>query len=234
MTKAVLYIRSTLVSPPAKQRPRIQKYVDMHNFTVIAEEVERVGVKGYPAFKRALKAADGRLIIISQLGQLVKSPKFLRLLQQSSNFVVLGQPDCRPDTVNVLTMAAEDLAATTRARIKDTMENLKRRGVPLGSNRPGAVAGSIALRKHAGKGPKVASQMRRERAQDYYQFVMPRIIDMRQQGMSHNTIAQVLNEEGLTLQNGGPYHEVAVLRLKKRWESEHGKIAAQFDKPGRR
>ena len=234
MVKAVLYIRSTRTRPPAKQRPRIRKYLDQHKVTVIAEEVERAGAKGYPAFKRAVEAADGRLIIVSNIGQLVKSPTFLRMLKQASNFAILGQPDCRPDTLDTLIMASEDLAASTRARIKDALENLKRQGVPLGSSRPGATAGAEALRKHAGVGPKIAAKLRAQRAEDYYQFVMPRIVEMRKRGMSHDNIAHALNEEGLTMQNGRPYHEVAILRLKRRWEAKHGKIAEQFDKRGRR
>jgi DNA invertase Pin-like site-specific DNA recombinase len=158
----------------------------------------------------------------------------MSLLVQADNFVVLGQPDCRPDTVDILLIAAEEYTADTRVRIKATMERLKEQGVPLGSSRPGATAGADALRKHFGKGSKLAGKMRAQRAEDYYQFVMPRIVEMRKQGVTHNAIANILNEEGLTMQNGGPYHEVAILRLKRRWEAEHGKIAEEFDRPGRR
>ena len=64
---------------------------------------------------------------------------------------------------------------------------------------------------------------------------MPRIVEMREQGVSYNDIARVFNGEGLTMQSGGPYHQVAVLRLKQRWEKDHKtKIAEQYDKRGRR
>ena len=80
MKKAVLYIRSTRTNQPARQRPRIQQYLAEHRIEVVAEEVERAGSKSFPAFKRALDQADGRLIIISNLGQMVKSPTFMRML----------------------------------------------------------------------------------------------------------------------------------------------------------
>ena len=233
MKKAVLYIRSTPSNPPARQRPRIDLYLSQHGIEVVGEEIERAGSKGFPAFRRALDQADGRLIIISGFGQLVKSPAFMRLLD-GATFVTLDSPDCRPDTLDVLRRAAEELTAATRTRIKDAMEGLKKRGVPLGSHIPGATAGAEALRRHAGKGPKIAGKMRSQRARDYYQFVMPRIVEMRKQGTSYDNIAKALNDQGQTMQNGGPYHEVAVLRLKRRWEKEHGKIAEQYDKPGRR
>ncbi len=231
MRKAVLYIRSTRSSPPARQRPRINLYLNQHDIKVVGEETERAGSKSFPAFQRALD--HGQLIIISGLGQLVKSPTFMRLLAEV-DFVALDSPDCRPDTLDVLRQAAEELTAATRVRIKDAMEDLKKRGVPLGSHIPGATAGAEALRRHAGKGPKIAAKMRAQRARDYYQFVMPHIVKMRQQGISYDNIAKALNDEGQTMQNGGPYHEVAVLRLKVRWEKVHGKIAEQYDKPGRR
>ena len=234
MRKAVLYIRSTPTNQPARQRPRIQQYLNEHKIEVVAEEVERAGSKVFPAFKRALEQADGRLIIISNLGQMVKSPTFMRLLGETGSFVVPDTPDCRPDTLDTLRRAAEELTAATRVRIKESLEVLKKKGVPLGSHIPGCNAGAEALRRHAGVGPKVAAKMRSQRAADYYQFVMPRIVELRKPGMSHEKIAKALNDEGQTMQNGGPYHEVAILRLKRRWEQQHGKIAAEFDKPGRR
>jgi DNA invertase Pin-like site-specific DNA recombinase len=235
MKKAVLYIRSTRSRPPAKQRPLVDEYAEENNIEIVHEEVERAGAKGFPAFQRAIDAADGRLIIISNLGQMIKSPRFMELLKQSANFVALGHPNCRPDTLNVLAKAAEELTEATKERIKDSLTKLKKKGVPLGAHRPGATAGPEALRKHAGKGPKAAAKLRSQQAQDYYQDVMPRIIEMRQQGISYDKIAQIFNEEGLTTQTGGPYHEVAVLRLKQRWEKQNKtKMAEQYDKPGRR
>lgn len=234
MKKAVLYIRSTKSNPPAKQRPRIQQYLEEHGIEVIGEEVERAGSTDFPALKRAIEKADGRLIIISNLGQLVKSPSFMSLLREVANFVALDHPDCRPDTLDILTLAAEELTATVRERIKHSLEDLKKKGVPLGSDRPGATAGAEALRKHQSTGSKLAGKLRSQRARDYYQFIMPRIVEMRKQGSSYESIANALNDEGLVMQNGGPYHEVAVLRLKRRWEKEHGKIAEQYDKRGRR
>jgi len=233
MKKAVLYIRSTKSNPPAKQRPRIEQYLDEQGIELIAEDVERPGSTDYPALRRAIEKADGRLVIISNIGQLTRSPTFLSLLREASSFVVLDQPDCRPDTLDIMILAAEELAAALRERIKHSLEDLKKKGVPLGANRPGAKAVE-ALRKHQSKGTKMAATLRSQRARDYYQFVMPRIVEMRKQGVSHENIAKTLNDEGLVMQNGGPYHEVAVLRLKQRWEKEHGKIAEQFDKPGRR
>jgi hypothetical protein len=230
MKKAVIYLRSTPSMPPSRQRPAVQTYLDANGITAISEEVERAGSKDFPAFQRAIEAADGRLIIISNLGQLSRSLTFLDLLRGSCNFVALGHPNCRPDTLETMILAAEDLNATAQTRLKLVLEDKKRRGIPMGAT----THGTKALHKHRRVGSNLAGKRRAQRAQEYYQFVMPRIIDMRKQGMSHDNIANTLNEEGLTMQNGRPYHEVAILRLKKRWESINGKIAEEFDKPGRR
>ena len=83
MKKAVLYIRSTTSNPPAKQRPRIEQYLEEHGIELIAEDVERPGSTDYPALRRAIEKADGRLVIISNIGQLTRSPTFLSLLREA-------------------------------------------------------------------------------------------------------------------------------------------------------
>jgi len=234
MTEAVLYIRSTLSNPPAKQRQMVQRYLDGKDIHIIAEEVERAGAmkrKSFPAFKRALEVADGRLIVISNLGQAGTSHVFLKILRGCGDFIALNQSSCCPRTLETLIAAAEDGAANKSVELKATFACLKKKGVQLGSSIPGATAGAEALRRYAGKGPKIASRLRIQQARNFYQDVMPRIVELHSQSYTHEEIANELNDADYIMQSGGLFHQVAVLRLVKRWEKENGDINKGSDRP---
>jgi DNA invertase Pin-like site-specific DNA recombinase len=231
--KAFLYLRASPNFSPATLRTKAQAYLDEFNIKVIEEFVERSGTKGFPALERCMKAADGRLVIISNMNQLYKNVTFLHLLKQIGHFAVIENPDCRPDTIDKLIATAQELARLNSIRSKEACGRRKKKGLPMGSAIPGN-AGADALVKAKGKGPKNSAKIRHKRTEEYYKWVMPRIIEMRKRGVSYENIARVLNEEGQVMQNGKPYHEVAVLRIKQRWEKKHGKIAPEYDKMGRR
>jgi hypothetical protein len=95
-------------------------------------------------------------------------------------------------------------------RTKEAVDKLKAEGVKLGGAREGKWVGS---KKNIKAGPKAAAERRQRLADDYYQFVLPRAVEMRRDGMKYNDIADVFNGEGLVTQGGKPYNEVSINRL---------------------
>ena len=224
MKKAWIYIRSTPKTPPSKQRPRIQEYLSKNGLTPAGEEVERSGSKGFPAFKRVLEKAGDQLIVISNMGQMVRTVGFMELLTQSSNFVVLDQHHCRPDTLSTLTLAARELAKAHKLRVNDAVAKMRAQGVPLGSHRPGATAGAEALRRCAGKGSKIAAKLRSQQTEAFYRDITQIVVKLRKQGWTFQEIANELNDADFITQTGGLFYDVTVMKIAKRWENKNGKI----------
>ena len=221
MSRAVLYFRPTKPSPKAAQRRLAKRFVEVNGLEVTAEFTDRVGTKGYPALEKAIEAARGQLLILTNVGRLVKGVKFTRMLLGADEFVALDDPNFDSETIHILAaVAAEDSVRASR-RTRDTMTKLRAQGVKLGSHRPGHTYGKEALLKNK-TGPKIAARLRTERTLDYYAFIMPRIVEMRKRRVSYVAIADALNEDGLVTQVGKPFTVTAVLRLIRRYEEATG------------
>ena len=234
MKDVILYLRSTKRRPPASQRPMVDAFVKRNNLVVVDRFTERRNAKGYPALKKAIEAAKDAdaSILISNLGNVNRSRGFTSLLRDAPEFLAIDDPDFNSNTIHILAAVAEEVSARISRRMKDAMAALKAKGVKIGAARPGHKGREALLRDKTG--PKRAAEARSKRARDYYAPVMPRITELREQGVGYGEIAKALNAEGHTTQTGKQYSDVAVLRIIKRREKELGRPIGKPGKPGRR
>ena len=152
----------------------------------------------------------GATLVIGRIGRRVLNPRFLALL--TVPFVCLDNPTCTPETVARLLMAAEEATEAKRLRIREVMAELKKRGVKLGSARPGHWKGQTRGTKQA-----IAASVKARglRAKQAYAFILPTMKQMRSEGKTMDEVAAWLNQHGHKTTTGGPFGVGSVWRLLK-------------------
>lgn len=226
-----LYIRSTPTKPPSAQRDGIREYLSKNNIKLTGEEVERAGTKGFPAFERILSRSPD-LIILSNTKQIIlKSLPFFALLRKAKDFVLLDTPACTPATLDITEERVKERLQYHRTRTKTALKKLKNKGVKLGATRPGVEHVPDIFMANIAKGQKKAAKLRTIKADNYYAGIMPIMIKLRKQQYSDQEVANELNDLDYTTQVDGLFHQVAVMRLFKRWEKNE---VVEGAKQGRR
>ena len=66
----------------------------------------------------------------------------------------------------------------------------------------------------------VPGQLRKTAAEKHYAPIIPRLLELLEQGYNQPAIAEILNREGFTTLKGFPLHQVAIHRLLKRAEKQ--------------
>jgi DNA invertase Pin-like site-specific DNA recombinase len=214
------YVRPTSGPKGAarRQNSRLNEFVEAGKHRLGGKFTEKAGASRFPQLEKAVKACQdqGAMLVLVRVGRLVKSPLFTSLLSESGiEFVALDDPHFNSNTIQIIRAVAEEKAVRTSEAAKKTMAKLKKKGMPLGSARPGHWDGR-EHRRGWRQAVKEATKLRIERTEEYYKAVAPRILAWREKGMARAEIAQRLNSEGLTTQAGKPYTEVAVSRVEER------------------
>jgi DNA invertase Pin-like site-specific DNA recombinase len=198
------------------QRVAVTDYAARHEATVIAAytEVETGRRADRPELAVAIahaKRSKARLVV-AKLDRLARNVAFLSALMESgADFVACDNEHANRLTIHILAAVAEAEAIAISERTKAALAAAKRRGIKLGSARPGHWDGREDRRRAGAKAAVArAAVVRREAAKADYADLVPIIAECRDAGDSLRTIAAKLNGLGHTTRSGGPWNAVTV------------------------
>jgi DNA invertase Pin-like site-specific DNA recombinase len=204
------------------QQAALEAYVRQHGATCIATytEVETGKRSDRPELIKAIahaKRSKARLVV-AKLDRLARNVEFTAALMRSGvDFVACDNPHANKLTIHILAAIAEHEAEQIAERTKTALQAAKRRGIKLGSARPGHWAGREQARlQGARKGNKAAGVALAEAADEAYSDLYPMLLERRKQGMTFQRIADNLNENGHTTRRGKPWNASQVLRVLRR------------------
>ena len=167
------------------------------------------------------KQAQGTLII-AKVDRLIHNAAFTRMLLESGvDFVCCDNHDIHRRTIHIVANMAEADSRHTSARVKAGLSAAKARGVKLGSAREGHWDGRedrrrAGIRKGLPKATKAAAEARSRKAREAYSELMPKIIKLRQEGLTLAEIAEKINAEGHLTRAGKPFSDSMIVRLLQR------------------
>ena len=201
----------------AAQEAAVLKYVEA-NGTLVAmyAEVEtgkRAHLENRPELRKALAHAKRAkaTLVVAKLDRLSRSVAVTSALHESGvDFIACDNPSANRLTIQILAAVAEGEARAISERTKSALAAAKARGTLLGASRPEC----RNLTPEAGvRGAARSATVRRERALEMYEDLLPEISAMRAEGKTLRAIATTLNEQGYTTSRGAAWSATQVLRL---------------------
>lgn len=204
------------------QREAVARHIAAHGGKLVAEyvEVESGKLKDRPQLAAALAHARGKsaTLVIAKLDRLARNVAFVAALMESGcEFVACDNPTASRLTVHILAAVAEAEANAISERTTAALAAARRRGVKLGTARPGhSIDWRKGQRKGLAKAVAAASAKRSQAATDAYGHLMADVWAWRDAGESLGAIAGRLNAAGERTTAGGEFHAVAVHRLLQR------------------
>lgn len=207
------------------QQQAVESYVNAAAGRVLAvyQETESGKRADRPELLKAIghaKRAKATLIV-AKLDRLSRNVAFLSALMESGvEFVCCDYPAANRLTIHILIAVAENERELISQRTKDALAAKKRRGVLLGSARPGHWDGREDRRAIGQKkATKKAIEVRQRNAVEAMADLLPLMIELREQGLSLAAIAQRLNEQGHVTRRGKQWTATQVMRTLERAES---------------
>jgi len=183
-------------------------------------EVESGKSKDRPELLKAIAHAkrSKATLVVAKLDRLARNVAFTSALMETTvDFVACDNPHANKFTIHILAAVAEHEAEQISQRTKAALAAAKRRGVKLGSHRPGHWDGRENKRQ-AGlrKARTAAARAHREAFLDEYADLFSVVKELRDAGKSLQEIADELNEQGHTTRRGKPWNRMQVSRLLER------------------
>ncbi len=157
-------------------------------------------------------------LVVAKLDRLARNMALTSTLMESGvDFVACDNPHANKFTIHILAAVAEHEAEQISQRTKVALAAAKRRGVKLGSARPGHWD-RIEHKRQAGltKARKAAAEAHRKAFDREYADLVPLIRDSREAGRTYQAIADELNNMGHTTRCGRRWNRTQVLRVLKR------------------
>ena len=168
-------------------------------------------------------------LVVATLDRLSRDLHFLTLLQkEKTSFVVTDMPSANKLTIQLFGALAEYERECISKRTSRALQELKRKGVKLGSNNPHTLKGlkrrwkrQKAERQNKQvvtnvKTNKTLNTVKLSSCEIADQKVLPMIRTFKKQGMSFERIAEALNSSQVPSRRGGQWHKTAVHRVAKR------------------
>ena len=223
--KLVAYIRVSTDKQGASglglegQQAAIDAYARQSGGVVIATfmEVESGKLSDRPELAKALAHCrrTKATLIVAKLDRLSRNVAFLsRMMEAGVEFVCCDNPSANRLTIQILAAVAENEAKAISDRTKAALAAAKRRGIPLGSARPGHWEGREDRRLEGAKnGAKASLAVRSRAASEAYADLMPLVSELRTGGASFAAIAERLNGKGYTTSRGKPFTPMTVHRI---------------------
>jgi DNA invertase Pin-like site-specific DNA recombinase len=201
------------------QQAAVGAFAERTGATIIGtyQETESGRNNRRPELQRALDHARAAraTLVVKTLDRLTRNLRFLtEMMDAGVDFIAVDQPDANRLTLHILAVVAEDETRRISERTKAALAAARARGVKLGGRRPGHERMSLQSRLRAAT---AGALVNRSRTDSYYQALAPRVQELRLSGMTQAAIAERFNSEGLTTQSGGPWTQVAVLRVLRRF-----------------
>jgi len=198
------------------QRAAVAEYAAREGFKVVAEyvEVESGKKAARPELAKALahcRAARATLVV-AKLDRLARNVAFLsRLMEAGLDFTALDNIHANRFTLHVLAAVAEQEARATSERTTVALAAARRRGVRLGSSRPGHWRGLEAKRLAGSrKGTKRAAELRTAAAHAHNSMAVETALELRKAGMSWAEVAAELNARGLVTRRGNGWSKSSI------------------------
>jgi DNA invertase Pin-like site-specific DNA recombinase len=205
------------------QREAVARHIAAVGGKLLAEYTEVESGKratNRPQLAAALSHARGKgaTLVIAKLDRLARNVAFTAALMESgADFVCCDNPTANRLTIHILAAVAEDEARRISERTTAALAAARRRGVKLGTARPGHVIDwRKGQRKGLAKAVAAASAKRSRQAADAYGHLIGDVRAWRDAGESLAAIAAKLNAAGERTTAGGEFHATAVYRLLSR------------------
>jgi DNA invertase Pin-like site-specific DNA recombinase len=199
------------------QRDMVRRYAQANECSIVAEyiEVESGTDRERPELAKAVarvRRLKGGRLCIAKLDRLARDVGFIaHLLETGVEFFAVESPN--DDRFMLYTRAnmAEEEARKISQRTREALAAAKRRGVLLGSARPGHWDGREQQRL-AGleRGRKRSAALRAARAREAVADLLPLMEERRQAGDSFAAVAVALNKAGHTTTRGNQWTPMGV------------------------
>lgn len=203
------------------QRAAVAEYAEREGLRIVAEyvEVESGKKASRPELAKALShcRAAKACLVVAKLDRLARNVAFLSSLMEAGlEFVALDNPYANTFTLHVLAAVAEQEARATSERTKVALAAAKRRGVLLGSSRPGHWKG-MEEKRLAGsrRGVRRAAEARTQAARQHNSLAVSEALRLRKAGLSWMEVAEELNRRGLVTRRGNSWSKSSVFTAVK-------------------
>jgi DNA invertase Pin-like site-specific DNA recombinase len=209
------------------QREAVTRYLNGGQWKLVAEyvEVESGKRNSRPQLQAAISHAKaaGAKLVIARLDRLARNLHFVSSLQERGvDFVAADMPDANRLTIHIIAAVAESVGRTISENTRTALAAAKARGVKLGNPN-----GARALRgKQVGNTEAVAKIKANaaQRASDLAGIVNT----LQASGLtSVRSIAEALNNQGISAPRGDIWHPTAVSRLLQRLSAPVASATAQ-------
>jgi len=172
-----------------------------------------------PQLALALPFAErsGAVLVVAKLDRLARNVAFLsRLMESGVDFICCDNPHATRFTIHILAAVAEWEREQISKRTKEALAAAKRRGVLLGSARPGHWDGREEARLRGSLlGVSRSAVVISRAAVAAYADLRPLVLALRSEGLSLAKIATRLNVEGHRTRRGAQFTPVQVERILK-------------------
>jgi DNA invertase Pin-like site-specific DNA recombinase len=181
------------------------------------DEIESGKNSARPMLAKAMAHAKRikGILLIAKLDRLARNSLFInQLLASGVEFVCCDMPFAHKLTIQILAAVAEHEAEQISARVKAALAQAKKRGVLLGTHRPGHFTGTYEQHvKNAKHAYKFAISARKEISEPIYNEVRPIIRQMRDSGDTLLCIATHLNANGYRTARDKQWNAMQVRRV---------------------
>jgi DNA invertase Pin-like site-specific DNA recombinase len=155
--------------------------------------------------------------VVAKLDRLARNVAFLSALMESGlDFVALDNPHATKFTLHVLAAVAEQEARATSERTRVALAAAKKRGVKLGSSRPGHWRGREDKRLAGSRrGVRRAAELRTAEAAQHNSLAVAEALKLRRGGLSWLEVAAELNRRGLVTSRGNSWGKSSIFTAVK-------------------
>ena len=201
------------------QQHAIRQHIESIGGVLVREFVEVASGDddNRPKLGEALKLAKrtGATIIVAKLDRLSRVvAKIAGLIRQGTELRVVECANASTLELHIRAVIAEEERRKIGERTRDALGAAKRRGVRLGSARPGHWKGREDRRKLGQqRATSAAAAARRDMRADTYAAALPIAKRMSNAGGSLHAIAKHLNDEGITTPRGATWRATQVQRM---------------------
>lgn len=220
--KAIIYTRVS-TSEQGKSGLGLEAQLEQATLFCQKENIEIIGnyqevetgkgqnaLEQRPILAQALSHAkkDNALLVVAKLDRLSRNVAFISSLMEQKVKIVVSSMGLNTDafTMHIFASFAENERAMISQRTKAALQQLKAKGVKLGSPK-------------LSEARKVSAESNKKIADDFAVKTLPMIKTLREQGKTLQEVADTLNMFGIPTRRGGKWAITTVANILKREES---------------